>query len=178
MSYSLTRRRALLSMAAFCAVTLSACGVAHVAVLVPLQDAGYYDRAVIDAVSVESVERSPRAEALNDRFADLTGRLLEDELSRRYQLVERGYGRGSRTLLVAVSVRIQYGSRALRYFVGSGAGSGYVDSMLTAVDAETGQEQLRVSARSELAVGLFGGSMDEAVTRNIRGLIRRSGLGS
>ncbi|HYB99587.1 MAG TPA: hypothetical protein VEC57_10700 [Candidatus Limnocylindrales bacterium] len=166
------------AVAALCAVVLSACGVPHVRVELPLYEEGYYDRAAIEAVHVESVERHRRAHELNEKFARMAGRLLHRELSRRFELIEPRQGRASRTLVVAVDIHIQYGSRAARYLVGGGAGAGYVDSVLTAVDAETGQEQLRVSARSELAVGVFGGSMDEAVTRNIRALIRKSGLAS
>lgn len=77
----------------------------------------------------------------------------------------------SRTLAVNLSMNITWGSRALRYIVGFGAGKGRISSTLTVKDAASGVVKYRSSKDSMLAMGLFGGSMEPVVRENIADLL-------
>lgn len=83
-------------------------------------------------------------------------------------------------LVVDASLDVHYGSRALRYWVGFGAGKGYAKITLTAKDGGTGQEKYNDVRTVELVMGTFGGSFEAMIkakmgeqiqqfTNNLRG---------
>lgn len=75
------------------------------------------------------------------------------------------------TLAVTLDMNIDWGSRALRYFVGFGAGKGTIQSTLTVKDAGSGVVKYQSSKESTLSMGVFGGSMESVVHDNIAGLL-------
>ena len=77
------------------------------------------------------------------------------------------------TLVVNLDIDLAYGNRALRYWVGFGAGKGSVDSVLTVIDPMTRDEKLRVVAKSDLAIGGFGGDMEKVLKKNIKLLVEQ-----
>lgn len=68
-------------------------------------------------------------------------------------------------VLVMKGTVISYeeGSRAKRYFIGFGSGKAYCTIQVAFVDKQTGEEIARTNFDGELAMGLFGGDVDEAV---------------
>lgn len=70
---------------------------------------------------------------------------------------------GEKILVVSGSLDVHYGSRALRYWVGFGAGKGYATITLTAKDKGTGQEKYNDVRTVELVMGQFGGSFEDMI---------------
>jgi len=116
----------------------------------------------------------PKAEAWNDEFTALAEQLLRGRLQGRYALQDASAAAKPGTLVVNIHVFIHYGNRGLRY-AGVG-GTGGVDSTLTAVDAASGEVQLRAHSLSDLTMGLFGGDMKSTIRDNLRKLMSDSGL--
>lgn len=66
-------------------------------------------------------------------------------------------------VLNGVVVSYEKGSRAKRYWIGFGAGKAYCTIRSTFTDKSTDEQILEMDFDGELAMGLFGGSEDEAV---------------
>jgi hypothetical protein len=88
-----------------------------------------------------------------------------------YKLLTELPADSSRTLIVDAKLDVRYGNRALRYWAGFGAGKGGVNSVLTAIDSKTQQEEFRASAASDLAIGAFGGDIGDVLKENVGKLI-------
>jgi hypothetical protein len=97
---------------------------------------------------------------------------LEDYVNdSHYQLINQPPAITEKALIINLDIDLTYGNRALRYWIGFGAGKGGVDSVLTAIDSETGDEKFRATAESDLSVGAFGGDMEAILKQNIRELV-------
>ena len=68
-------------------------------------------------------------------------------------------------------ISFEKGSRALRYFIGFGAGKAYCTIQATFTDKMTGEEVLKANFDGELSMSLFGGSPEEAVDAVVRAFI-------
>jgi hypothetical protein len=66
-------------------------------------------------------------------------------------------------LLDGTLISFEKGSRAKRYFIGFGAGKAYCTIQSVFTDKTTNETILKLNFDGELSMGLFGGSMDEAV---------------
>jgi hypothetical protein len=71
---------------------------------------------------------------------------------------------------VDLDVDLQYGNRAMRYFVGFGAGKGHVRSTMNIKDM-AGRVLFESAADSDLAMGGFGGDMGSVFRANIEKLL-------
>jgi hypothetical protein len=68
-------------------------------------------------------------------------------------------------ILEGTIIEYETGSRALRYFVGFGAGKAYATVQLKAVDKATKEEIFRGNIAAEQSMGVFGGSFDEVIQK-------------
>lgn len=159
-------------------VAVAGCGRAYVRTPPAATDLPRYRSVVLESVTVTSVEQHPAALRDNEEIAAYARQELLDALRRdgRYRVLDSPQEADAETLRLEVVSNVRYGSRALRYLVGFGAGSGRVESTLTGRGEPGGQEKLRAVSESDLAVGAFGGSMKKVVRKNIRALLRQSAL--
>jgi uncharacterized lipoprotein YajG len=152
---------------------LAGCGAAH---LRPQEQAaaGLAQQAVIGAVTVASQEEAAKSNPeLQKKLAEwqvyAREQLREGLASRGYQVVEAGAAPAG-ALVWDLDADVQYGNRALRYFVGFGAGKGHVRTTLVVRDAAK-QEKYRAGADSDLAMNVFGGDMGKVLRTNITKLV-------
>jgi hypothetical protein len=66
-------------------------------------------------------------------------------------------------LLDGTLISLEKGSRAKRYFIGFGAGKAYCTIQSIFTDKATNEPISKLNFDGELSMGIFGGSMDEAV---------------
>jgi hypothetical protein len=180
-------------LAVGCLLLLSACSSEPVRTETESQDIDRYRNAFVADVVVRSTEDSANARKENrevERFARAELRRVIEESRYRYlparptstpaaaTAAEPDTGGDApmsdelaKTLAVSLDMHITWGSRALRYLVGFGAGKGRISSTLTVEDAATGAVKYRSSKDSMLAMGLFGGSMEPVVRENIADLL-------
>ncbi len=78
-----------------------------------------------------------------------------------------------KSLTLDSTINLVYGSRALRYWVGFGAGAGSCIIRLTLKDSSTAEVKYEVENESDLAIGAFGGSMEKLIKKNIRNTIKK-----
>ena len=85
--------------------------------------------------------------------------------------VEKWSGTGSKDLFVnIVLTEFNPGSKAKRYLVGHGAGTGKISYLVSIIDGQTKTTVASFEAWGEVKAGLFGGSMSQAykaVTKTI-----------
>ena len=157
-------------------VILCSCGAAHIKPVV--QSVGLYDyeNVYIRDVKVYSNEPSIKTniklQAKIEDWAVFTRNELQAYVRESpYKLAHSSQTDLAKTLILDIDVNITYGNKALRWAVGFGAGKGGVDSLLTATDGQTGRVKFKVTAESDLAMGVFGGDMDDVVKENVTKLI-------
>jgi len=155
---------------------LNGCGVAHVRTEVATNDLHQFDTVYIAGVRVYSLEESAKHnEELKQKMAEwevFARRELENYINAsHYQLAKQDQPENPLLLSVDLDIKVAYGNRALRYWVGFGAGSGSVDSTMVVTDSKTGQEKFRAVAESDLSVGGFGGDMEAVLKSNIKELV-------
>jgi hypothetical protein len=68
-------------------------------------------------------------------------------------------------ILEGTIIEYEPGSRALRYFVGFGAGKAFATVQLRAIDKSTNEEIFRGNIGAEQSMGVFGGSFDEVIQK-------------
>jgi hypothetical protein len=66
-------------------------------------------------------------------------------------------------LLDGTIISFEKGSRAKRYFIGFGSGKAYCTIQSIFTDKTTNEQILMLNFDGELSMGIFGGSVDEAV---------------
>ena len=156
--------------------TLYGCGVAHVKTDIASPDLHQYEKVYISDVRVYSEEAAAKdnaeLQAKMDEWKSFARSELEGYLTEsHYQLVDQPPTDDERVLVVDLDINVAYGNRALRYWVGFGAGKGGVDSVLSVSDSKTGAEKFRAVAASDLSMGAFGGDMHAVLEENIRQLV-------
>lgn len=77
-------------------------------------------------------------------------------------------------LTVGCHIEMAYGNRALRYFVGFGAGSGGVRVTIELKD-EGGVIRYATDTKADLSVGAFGGNMKEVARKAIHAAVKEFG---
>ncbi len=91
--------------------------------------------------------------------------------------VEKWRGTGSKELFVnIVLTEFDPGSKAKRYLVGHGAGTGRISYVVAIIDGQTKTTVASFEAWGEVKAGLFGGSMSQAykaVTKTIIGYLKQ-----
>lgn len=153
------------------------CGRAYVRNARPASDLSSYRKVILESVTVTSDEQ--HAGALRDN-EEMTKFIREEVLAAlrrdgRYQMIDSPAAADEGTLRLGIASHVHYGSRALRYVVGFGAGSGSVVSTLTGTTAG-GEQKVRSQSESDLAMGAFGGSMKKVIRKNVTALLRNGSL--
>lgn len=87
------------------------------------------------------------------------------------QVVRGDQGTGRVLVLDGTVISFDEGSRAMRYFVGFGAGKAYCTIRSIFTNKETGNKVLETNFDGELSMGVFGGSAEEAVDAVVRSYI-------
>ena len=157
---------------------LYGCGVAHVKTQVAAEDWQNYRSAYIKDVRVYSEEAAAVSnEALQTKMAGWQAqslRQITQFLERsRLNLLPEPPAQPDNTLAVEIDTNVRYGNRALRYFVGFGAGKGTVNSTLSVTDAESGETKFQAESESSLSVGIGGGDMGRVLESNVEKLIEQ-----
>ena len=156
--------------------TLYGCGAAHVRTDMTSSDLHDYEQVFISEVKVyseeEGAEQNEELQAEMKVWEAFSRTELENYVNEsHYELLHQPPGSMVKALILSLDIKMTYGSRALRYWVGFGAGKGGVDSVLSVTDNQTGEDKLRAVADSDMAVGAFGGDMEAVLKKNIRVLV-------
>ena len=151
---------------------LCGCGAAHIKKITDAYNLGNYKNIYVADVSVNSTEQKEDLVALNESFSkDAKEEIIRTlEKKTNYLLIDKPDQNVNQTLIIETEIKIAYGNRALRYFVGFGAGKGSVVSTLRVKDNVSGGIKLELVSESDLAVGIFGGDMRQVVKENIKKL--------
>ncbi|HYD48248.1 MAG TPA: DUF4410 domain-containing protein [Terriglobales bacterium] len=142
---------------------LGACGRIHSRVVVAPEKLGVIEQVALLPAEVSSREQTNEALALNAEWQTLAQQELEAAIGSRGIKIAR---RDAKNRVVA-RIEVIYGNRALRYFVGFGAGSGHLAVTVELRDAR-GKVRYATSAEADLAGGLWGGDMSEVVRTTVR----------
>lgn len=150
-------------------LALSACGGVHS--VVSRQPTGIDGiRAVaIAPVEVVSKEQNANALALNAQWK----KSCEEELQSLFAGKKISVSSDS-PATVACRINVVYGNKALRYWVGFGAGSGGLTVTIELKD-RGGNVQYATESRADLAVGAFGGNMSEVARKAIQTAVKEFG---
>lgn len=149
------------------AAFISACGGVHTAVVTqPAADVVGIKQVNIAPVQVSSAENNPDALALNERWRSMATQELGSALAAK-GITASSAPQGT----VECKINITYGNRALRYFVGFGAGSGHMRVAIALKDL-SGVSRYEVTSDADLAVGAFGGDMSGVASDTIRAAVK------
>lgn len=154
---------------AFLAVLASACGGVHTTMLTQPVDIVGFKQVGLAPIQVTSTEQNPDALALNDQLRrsalnELQGLFISKSID------TSGIPQGT----VECTINVTYGNRALRYFVGFGAGSGHMHIALTLKDSK-GTVRYATASDADLAIGAFGGNMSDVAEKTIHAAVQDFG---
>lgn len=143
----------------FFAFALSACGGIHSTVMTQPDNIGMFKEVMLIPPEVISEKQDADTLALNEELKQIATDELRSSLESK-SIVLSDNGKAT----VGCHIEVNYGNRALRYFVGFGAGAGHIRVKIELKD-ENGVTRYATSSEADLAMGGFGGSMSE-VARN------------
>lgn len=160
----------------FAIASLTACASHHYTVVEPAKATlSSYSVLEIPEFTTSLVDEESRV--LADRFAGRLHQAIREHRAKNpdkivFDEVTLGTERSDGVLVMQGSVvSYEKGSRAKRYFIGFGAGKAYCTIQAVFIDKATGEELSRTNFDGELAMGLFGGDVDEAVDGVVRAFI-------
>ena len=165
------RQRILKISVTFCLLLLiQACGRTHIKPIIT-SDLNQYTHAYISEINIKSKEKNSDALEINENMKAYT----HDEFKKfiKKERFRQATSSDFNALEFKVDVDIIYGSRALRYWVGFGAGKGIVKSTFEAIDSHTGEVKYSASGASHLIMGFLGGSMKKVIRNNIHRLLAK-----
>ena len=150
--------------------------MAHVRTDLASSDLHQYDKVFISEINVHSQELAAQNNAvlqsqMNEWEVFARGELENYVNDSHYKLLNQRPASTEKALIVNLDIDLVYGNRALRYWVGFGAGKGSVNSVLIVTDNQTGNEKFRAVSESDLSMGGFGGDMESVLKQNIRELV-------
>lgn len=160
-------------------IAIAGCGKAYIRTLQAPADLSGYKSIYMAPAKVSSKEQTPKALRLNAQWVAMAREEVTKGLEENGKYVISNSSAPSReSLILDTTINLVYGSRALRYWVGFGAGKGSCKVRLTLKDSSSGEVKYEVESESDLAIGAFGGSMDKLIQKNIRGAVTQfvSGL--
>jgi Domain of unknown function (DUF4410) len=153
----------------FVALTLSACGGIHSVVTKQPSGITGIKAVTVAPVEVASHEQNVDAVALNAQLK----KVAEDEL--RSHLASKNIAVSATSQATVVGrINVVYGNRALRYWVGFGAGAGSLTITIELKD-RSGNVQYATETKSDLAVGMFGGDMSAVARSAIQAAVKEFG---
>lgn len=137
-----------------------------------------YNKVVIGEVKVYSREPAAKDNAalqtkMQNWQQDARRQLETYTKTVQLRLPAKAQGAPEKVLVVNLSTEVTCGNRAMRYFVGFGAGKGGVSSLLSMADSTTRAEIFSATADSDLSVGAFGGDIGKAFTSNLEKLLQQ-----
>jgi hypothetical protein len=148
------------------ALALSACGAVHNRVLTPPDNLVALKQVTLLPVEVVSKEQNPDALSLNAQWQTMATAELQSLLASKNIAAS-----SDSQAAVGCRIEVTYGNRALRYFVGFGAGAGHMRVTVELKDS-TGTVRYAAKSEADLAIGLFGGSMSNVARKTIQEAIK------
>jgi len=151
---------------------VNGCGGAHIVTMPAHVDIANYNMVYVEEADVASAKQNEKINEANARHAQYARELIITALQEKGRLeILSDIGTTPDSLTLQTTMRIVYGSRAARYLVGYGAGSGSISITMKLVDSTSGEVKLEVNGNSTLAIGLFGGDMDGVIRKNIKRVV-------
>ena len=151
---------------------IAGCGKAHFKTIKEVTDLSQYSEVYVLNTVVSSNEQNEKLNALNVEFAQFSKNEVVNALTQKskYNLIEE-IKPSSNSLLVETRIHIVYGSRALRYWVGFGAGKGSVVINMKLKESLSNEIKFELESKSNLSVGAFGGIMDKVIKNSIKKIV-------
>ena len=153
----------------FIVTFVSGCGQPHVRTIKELMDTSNYSNIYVANAEVSSKEQTDVAKGLNQKFSKFaTDEMVRALKQKSAYAVVGNISPAPKTLVAETTIDIAYGSRALRYWVGFGAGSGSITVNTKLKDSLSSEIKLEMETRGNLSVGAFGGSMEAVIMDSIK----------
>ena len=162
-------KSALIVVSLLLTLALSACGYVHTATIKPSDGAQAPREVVLAPVQVTSVEQNADALTLNAQWNQMATDQLQAMLAGKKIAVAP-----DAPTSILCRINVEYGNRAVRYFVGFGAGKGNIDVSIVLQDKD-GKTLYSTDSKAHLAVGLFGGGMRGVVSDAIQDAVNAFG---
>jgi len=136
----------------------------------PVLGSSYKNIKVSNAI-VTSKEKGEKYNSMNTKWAsyakeEFISALRNKGIYADSELLSKDY------FTLETSISIKYGSRALRYWIGFGAGSGNCTTTIKLKNS-SGDIKVIAEANSRLSMGKFGGSLDKVIRKNIQAAIKK-----
>lgn len=146
---------------------ISACATTNQTSFLSSNDVKLYHLVHVSELSISSDQSTDGVNEANERIKSF----YKEEMSKAISANKKSALPSSfadsppdeKILVVDSSLDVDYGSRALRYWVGFGAGKGNATLTLTARDKGTGEEKYNDVRTVELLMGEFGGSFEKMI---------------
>ena len=151
-------------------LTLSACGGVHNVVTKQPSGIDSIKLVTVAPVEVTSKEQNTDALSLNAQWK----RMAEDELQSLLTSKKIATSSNNSQATVVCRINVVYGNRALRYWVGFGAGSGSLTVTIELKD-KSGNVQYATDSKADLAVGAFGGDISDVARKAIQTAVKEFG---
>ena len=143
------------------AFALSACGGAQHKIVTQPQNIPTLTQVKLLPVEVSSKEQNPEVLSRNEDLKKIATDELETLLiSKNIETIQ------ACDTKVSCNIDVVYGNRALRYFVGFGAGVGHIRVIMELKD-ENGTVLYATNSKADLAMGGFGGDMVKVARKTI-----------
>lgn len=142
------------------------CGKAHFELLKPPEAGSSYKNIQVADVVVTSNEKGQKYDDLNTKFASSAKEIFINSLKDK-GIYDIAKGSSTDVFTLESKIDLDYGNRALRYWIGFGAGAGHCVTIMELKDS-SGNVKIKTKTKSDLAMGAFGGSMDKTINRNVK----------
>ena len=162
------KQKMLIISVCFVALFVTACASHRYTVVEPIKKE-FTDYDTLEIRNFMCNLNNNEAKELAAGFADkLYENIMKDRLEHPDEVIFREVVRKTDKtdgVLVLDGTVISYekGSRAKRYFIGFGAGKAYCTIQTVFTDKKTGEQVQKLNFDGELSMGIFGGSVEEAV---------------
>jgi hypothetical protein len=154
---------------------VAGCAASRTQVLEP-KKAGFENYSVLEITDLKN-NMGPKVPAevmqrVPDTIAEKVRGLNLFQAVKRIPAVTEAAPEPKTLILEGTIIEYETGSRALRYFVGFGAGKAYATVQLRAIDTATKEEIFRGNIVAEQAMGVFGGSFEEVIQKLVEESIK------
>ena len=157
-------------LAVVVATALVGCGTPHLrpqsSTVAELPASAYIGRVTVSSQEEAAKSNAELQSKMRGWEAEARSRLQQALTTKGYHVVAEAPAQVGTTLTWNLDVDVQYGSRAMRYWIGFGAGKGYVHSTLV-VDDSANAEKYRAGVDSDLDIGMFGGDIGQVMQENL-----------
>lgn len=162
-------RIALLFVCMFVFTSIIGCGRTGVRTIQGPMDISNYNKIYVADADVSSREQTDEHRDLNVKYSQFAKDEMVKALEQksRFRILEN-IGSSPDTLTIESKIDIVYGSRALRYSVGFGAGSGSIIFNIKLKAISSGEVKLEIESHADLSMGAFGGSIEGVIQDNIK----------